>query len=272
MSDEEIYFDEDDDEPENNDDAQDNFEEEDLDTPEKLFDSANNSLGIDDYYSIDLFYKIYVDENADDDMKRESLKNIAKAISQHPDDIERVINVLTDVVYAYQDGLFNSNDLIQVVISMINNLASTRDALSQFLTSAETQIDKNECPSLYAEIKLRQLELLMLKGQCEQIEEELNLLEPLIDYSPETTSYFLRATYFRLIILKINIAEINNDEDQMIQLFEEAKKINQFSLSSYQNATFSKMEATVLKRNRNFYEAKNKYFDAFKFYDDIGDN
>lgn len=274
MSDEEIYFDNDDDDQENDEDAQEAYEEDVLDTPEKMFESAIDSLGIDDYYSIDLLYKVYVDERTTDDMKIESLKNIAKSISQYSEDIERINNVLSDVIFAYKDGLFNLKDLNQTVAIMIANLSSTRDALSQFLDSLEKQLEEQEIikanPTLYAEAKLRKLELLVLNGQGTQIEQEIKQIEPLIDYSPDTDSYFLRSTYFRLLILKIIIAEEHNDENQVMSLYEEAKKVNQYSLSTYQKAVFSKLDGIYYKRNRNFNEAKNKFFDAFKFYDDIG--
>lgn len=270
MSDEEIFFDNE--EEVQNEEYQEVYEEDVLDSPDKLFDSANNSLGIDDYYAIDLFYKAYIDESASDDIKKESIKNIALAISQHSDDFERIVNVLSDVFYASQDGLLNNDELTQVILGMMGNLANSGETYSNFLASVESQINKNDNTVLYAEVKLRQCEKMLLKGESEKVEAIMNDVEPLISYNPESNNSFMRSSYLKLLILKINIADEHHDEDSMIKLYDEAKKIPQYSLTSYQNAVFTKMEAILLKKNRKFYEAKTKFYEAFQLFDDLGND
>ncbi|OHS96487.1 cop9 signalosome complex subunit [Tritrichomonas foetus] len=274
MSDEEIYFESDDgDEQQVVEDYQeaDYIEEDTLDTPEKKYKAAKDSVGFDDYFAIDTFYDVYCDETAREKIRRKSLKKAAITLSQHDDDIERILGALTDICQAYEDKFFDKDDLFETVTGMLSNLMKSNSALLTFLEAATEKVKLEGIDqTFFIDLKLRQCELMMLNQDYEKAKEYLTEIQPMLHFPPKEDDIIMCSSCIRFLTIKIEFADLFNREDKMINLFRQSQNISQVSLSTNQKALLTKIEGIVLLKERKFKEAKEQLFKSFELFDEVG--
>ncbi|OHT16799.1 hypothetical protein TRFO_12865 [Tritrichomonas foetus] len=272
MSDEELYFDEDDQEPQDQDNM---IYEEDqgaptLDTPEAKYQAAKESLGFDDLYSVDLFYEVFCDENADKKLQSKSLKHAAITLSQH-DDFERVLGALTDVFQAHDDELIDDKLCSQIVSSMMTNLLRSEEGLTKFLELATEKVNKSTQLSLYMDLKLRQAELSMRKAYYEEVKEYLSNVEQYCCFPPDPNDRQMCSAAVRILILKIELVDAyEKDEDQMFAYYKQFQSIPEIPLNARQNAVLTKIQGLLALHERKFKEAREKFYKAFQLFDEAG--
>ena len=268
MSDEEIYFDDDPGEP-----GAGNYEEDQgyvPDTPEGKYQAAKDSLGFDNEYAVDLFYEVYCDPNADLKLQAKSIKHAAITISTF-DDFERVLGALTDVFQAFEDNLIDGPLCTKIINSMVSNLLRSEEGLTKFLNLATEKVSKTTQLQLFIDLKIRQAELAMKIAYYDDVRAYLAEIEPYCPFPPDPSDRPMRNACVRIIILKIELADTKDkDENEMLSLYKQLHEIPDFTLNTRQRAVVTKIEGIMALHNRNFAEARKKFFDAFKLFDEAG--
>ncbi|KAH0794795.1 COP9 signalosome complex subunit 2 [Histomonas meleagridis] len=273
MSDEEIYFDEED---AGNEEAyegevyQGGAEEEQAEyTPEGTYRAAKESVGFDDPYAVDLFYQVFQDPNADAKLRSKSLLKAA-VIQSNLDDTDLTIECLNDVFQANADKLITNDQLQSTVSSMLANVIRNETTLLRFLDTATELVDQSTMGNLYLDLKLRQCEYVMRNQDYTKGKEILSEIEPYVTLPPDLTDPEMCNIAIRILSIRIELADARKDLESMFNDYKLASTIPSTSLNDRQSAVLLKIEGIQLLKERKPQLAYQKFYESFRLFDNAG--
>lgn len=271
MSDEEIYFDNEDDQEQDQQGDEPNPEEE--ETPETKYENAKGLLGFNDLEAIDIFYEIYCDLSADIKIQGKALKRAAITLST-TDDYERILGALSDVFTAYSEKTIDNALCTKIIRRMMGNIRNEK-ALTEFLNEAVEKVDRNQQLQLFIDIKIRQSELSLKKHDITLCEEQLSEVEQFVEVSEDCTDRLLLNSRVHVLLLKIELTELTvkntPDEDIIFEYYRKLKAIpNMVFTQDRQKAVLAKIEGQMALHALDFEKAATLFHEAFKLFDGIG--
>ena len=274
MSDEEVIIGDDDAYAEQDDDAYGDGTPEidgdvDASTPLGRYQSAKDYIGFDDMNAVCLFYEVYNDEEAEVPLRMRALRKAAVVLSQH-DDIEQILQALELLFACYECQWLDGDKCQDTIREMLANVVRSEEVLTQFLDKATERVDKNNQVNLYLDLKLRQCELMLKYADYEKAGEFMREAEEFCPLPPDPNDRGMCRAAIRLLILKIEFADFENNEEAMFAYYKQASAIPKQTLSPRQSAVLLQIEGLQAFNNRQFSVARSKFFDAFQTFNELG--
>lgn len=241
----------------------------DTSTPEGKYRAAKDYIGFDDMNAVCLFYDIYNDEEASLDLRMRALRRAAVVLSQH-DDVEQIIQAVDLIFACYECQWLDGEKCKQTIREMLSNVVRSEEGLTQFLERACEKVDKVTQTDLFLDLKLRQSELMMKYADYEKAAEYLKEAEQFCPLPPDPNDPVMCRCAIRILILKIEFADMENNEEAMFDYYAQASEIPKQTLSTRQNAVLMQLEGLKAFKRRDFRTARSKFFDAFTAFNEMG--
>lgn len=241
---------------------------EDLSTPEGKYAVAKESMGFDDDKAITLFQEVYRGD-APKKLRTKAIKNAAATIAlRHiPDEIT---TILTEILQYYEDNILDDYSCTNIINKMKNNVLSSEECLEVFLQFATEKLNRNTQINLFLDLKLIQAETKMKYQDYSKAREMLQEAEQYCPIPPDPNDYQMCRSAIRILILHIEFADFDNKEEAMFDYYDQAIKIPKSSLNQRQEAVILQIQGLKLLKEYNFKEARSKFYDAFKKFDEAG--
>ncbi|KAH0792439.1 COP9/signalosome complex subunit Csn2 [Histomonas meleagridis] len=239
------------------------------DSPENLYLSAKSSIGIDDNYSIDVFYQIYQNLDAPENLRMKSICRASICLSSLGD-IDGTLQSMNDLFELYSHEELSPRKLERTLRQILQNFLSNETKLLQFLKYCTDHIDRINMLKLFLDFKLRQCEVIMQNQDYPVAQEYLDEIEQLCPFPPDYTDEAMCSIVMRMLILKIEFCDLHHNEDEIISIYNEASQIPRTTLNTRQNGVINKIEGIILLRSHNPSEAYNKFNESFRCFNECG--
>ena len=272
MSDEEIYFDEDGGD-DGADDGVENAEEDEMQTtqegPDGKYRAAKEVIGFDDNNAVQLLYDVYNDTEADPNLRGKAICRAGLVLSQH-DDTEQLIQAVELILACCHAGMIRPDKCEAVIRDMLGNVMRSEDVVTQFLAVATEKSKENSQLDLFLDLKLRQCEMMLKYADYGKAREYLSEAEHFCPIPPDPNDPAMCRAAVRLLIVRIELADVDNDEEAMFSNFNEAMHISRTNLNPRQLAVFTQIEGYQMLNANDVKGARAKFFEAFRLFNDAG--
>lgn len=238
-------------------------------TPEGLYRAAKDMIGFDDNNAVALFYGVYNDEAADLALRAKALRRAAVVLAAH-DDMEQITQAVELVFACYGVGMISPYHLEQTIQRMLNNVVRSEAIMTEFLELASARVDCNTQIGLYLDLKLRQCDLMMKYADYERAKMFMSDVEQFCPIPPDPSDISMCRSALKLIILHIDFADLDHDEEKMFKDYELAMGIKSVSPTARQAAALTHVEGLKALRDGDMRTARSKFWDAFKTFNDTG--
>jgi hypothetical protein len=238
-------------------------------SPEGRYESAHELLGFDDDQAIQLLYALYNDAEVPAPLRSKALRRAAVAISRR-DDVDQIIQTLDHVFDAYDAEILTDAHYTKTIHAMVLNLRHSDEGLGRFLEHATEKINRNALVTLYIDLRLQQCELMLKFADYDGVREYLRETDQFCPIPPPPDDREICRAAIRLLIVRIELADVEHDEDLMFSYYEQAMSIPKSSLSARQSATLTHIDGIRALRDGDYATASIKFYEAFQTFNEMG--
>ena len=238
-------------------------------TPEGKYRSAKDYIGFDDMQAVCMFYDVYNDESAEVPLRMRALQRAAVVLAQH-DDVDQIMQALELVFACHECQWLESVKCQQTIQEMLANVVRSEELYTQFLEKAAERVDRNTQIHLFLDLKLRQCEMMMKNADYDKAREYMTEAEQFCPLPPDSSDASMCHSAIRLLILKIEFADFEGNEDAMFDYYAQAQAIPKQSLAPRQTAVLTQIEGLQAFGKRDFRTARAKFYDAFTAFNELG--
>ena len=238
-------------------------------TPAVKYRLAKESIGFDDNHAIELLYDVYNDQNAPDILKGKAIRRAGLVLSQH-DDIEAIVQVVELIIACFEADMISEGKCEDTIREMLGNVMRSEEFLRQFLDVATEKANKSTQISLYLDLRLRQCELMMKYAEYESARTYISEVEKFCPIPPDPNDFAMCRYAVRLLILRIELADLEGDETEVFKNYELAVRIGHNCLMPVQEAMLKHIEGYRLFKEKDVKSARAKFFEAFRDFNEAG--
>jgi COP9 signalosome complex subunit 2 len=233
------------------------------------YQSARDLIGFDDDQAIQLLYALYNDGDVEDALRSKSLRRAAVTVASHAD-ADQIIETLEHVLAAQEAGIITDVQCSKTVRKMADSLRGRDEPLTRFLEHATERVNRHTQISVYIDLRLQQCDLMLKFADYDHAREYLRETDQFCPIPPPLTDPEMCRAAIRLLIVKIELADVERDEDETLAHYAKAMLIPRSTLTPRQEAVLTHIEGIKAFRDGDYGLARTKFYEAFKVFNEMG--
>lgn len=231
-------------------------------TPLEYYQYAKEHVDVDNDIAIDNFYAVYSNPDADTELRMKSLCK-ASVLQTKTGNIDSIIEWVVEIFKSFRENELSASKTEKTINSMLQNIIGNEDLSNEFIQKTIDLIDRNALTNLFLMLRLRQCETEMKNQKYFNGRE---ILEDILSYvvlPPNTDDPAMCQIAVRSLIIRIQLADFDGDEEAMLKDYEMVKGIPNCNFTDIQNGILKKIEGLISLKKGNPKDAYQKYYDAF---------